>query len=375
MRKIVFYQNIIAPYRIALFNDMELISKTYPDFDFEVLIMRKTRKGRYWNVDENAFSFKYSIGKGIYFSILNKYDFHFNPFQLYYLISEKKEIVLGGSWNNLNVLLLVIGKRIGIVKNKLHIWSEANYLAERTNNFFSKKLRKWVYNSIDGKFLVPGNMSVITFERYNINIKQKMIYFPNLIDSKAFSISEEEISQREYNKKPVIIITARLIEYRKGILNYLKALGKERLNIVKINILGEGKDRALLQDFIKKNELEKDILLHGNLEQKDVINMYKMANIFVLPSFIDPSPLTLVEALHMRLPIIASKRCGNHFEAVVNKKNGILIDPYSKESIIESFEFMLNNKENWRKMGEISYSIAKKKFNSSSVLENAITNF
>ncbi len=129
----------------------------------------------------------------------------------------------------------------------------------------------------------------------------------------------------------------------------------------------------MIQKFIDTNKLNNHIFLLGHINSQELANMYKVSNALILPSFSDPSPLTVIEALYMKLPIILSNRCGNHFEAVIENLNGYLFDPEISESIQKSFVSFLNNRVLWEKMGSESFDIYLKNFNRKDVVKNFVS--
>jgi len=375
-KRIIFLQNIIAPYRISLFNNLENIVRELSlseKFCFTVYIMRITEAGRNWTVNEKDFHFNYYIDNGFYVYKWG-YHLHFNIDIIKKILKQKnQEVILGGSWNNLNVLFIILLKRLRILKNKLHIWSEANYLSlgSQKGGYIKTKLRSFVFNTIDGSFLLPGRMSLLTFERWGI-VPSNVIYFPNLIDQSSFIIGEDEILRRDKNHYPVLLFVARLEEKYKGILNFFNAVGIERLMRIELRIAGEGSDKGKIIDFIRSNKLGNNIKLLGNLTTKEVIEEYKRANIFLLPSFSDQSPLTIIEAITMQLPLLISECCGNHYEALMDGENGYIFNPYDKESIIRAFDNIMHRRTDWYNMGGKSKQLAMKNFSNQSVLENFI---
>jgi glycosyltransferase involved in cell wall biosynthesis len=344
-KQIIFLQNIIAPYRVSLFNDLEeTIQKLElnDQFTFFVYIMRITETNRNWSIDRKGFKFNYYIDNGLY-SYKGGYHWHFNIKIIKKILQQKDhEIILGGSWNNLNVVLIILLKRLRILKNRLHIWSEANYLSlgSKKNGWIKKMLRSYVFNSIDGSFLLPGKMPLLTFKKWDI-FPNRVIYFPNLIDGSLYTITQPELLKRQENASPVFLIVGRLHEVFKGILNFLQALGIDRLRKIEIKIAGDGPDKHLIVDFIEKNQLMKNVLLLGNLNANELINEYKQSNVFVLPSFSDQSPLTVVEAATMRLPLLISENCGNHYELLENEVNGYILNQYDRDTITEVFDKMI----------------------------------
>ena len=150
MKTYIFIQNIIAPYRVSFFND--LFTK---GFNFKVFYMRESEIGRSWRIDLKKLNYPHFIDtKGFYF-FLKKigFHFHFNPFLICRLLKEKEsELILGGSWNDINVITLCVLKRLGITKKRFHIWSEANMntLGARKDSLIKRTIRNFVFNTIDG---------------------------------------------------------------------------------------------------------------------------------------------------------------------------------------------------------------------------------
>lgn len=369
-KKIIFLTNIVAPYRVFLFNQLEdaRIKNTF--FDFEVYFMRISESDRNWDVKLEDLKFKNIIGKGFYLRI-KYFHIHFNPVLILKLIRSKQEIVLGSSWNDLNVLFIALLKSLGLINNKLSVWSEANYLTmnSQKENWFRDRLKKWFFLQIDGNFIVPGRMSILSFEKWGIPIKN-VITLPNLVSSELF----EKVGayQNNIEAKPIFFMVARLEEGIKGIKNFLEAIGNENVKKIVLRIAGTGSSIEDYMKYIEINELEKNVFFLGNLSQEEISFEYKKANIFVLPSFSDPSPLTIVEAIFSGLPVLVSERCGNHFEAVVNEENGFIFDPYNSIDVKNKFEKLLSVRNDWGKFSEKSIEIASRNFHTAIILNNFI---
>jgi glycosyltransferase involved in cell wall biosynthesis len=377
MKRIIFLQNIPAPYRIDMFNKLETIIKEQKNnrLFFSVYFMSLTEQGRFWNIDEKNIEFDCYIDNGFYKKIGRIYHFHFNPVLLYKIITSDNsiEIVLGGSWNDFNVLILCFLKKLKLIRNKLHIWSEANYMTigAFNDNIFKKMLRKFVFYSIDGEIFIPGQIARTTFDRWEI-FNKEFSFLPNLINSSYYCISEEEEKVRYLNNTPVLLIVASLNEDIKGILNFMKSIGVERLKSIILKIAGEGPDRIAVTNYIKQNDLDSYVILLGHLIKDEILEEYKKANIFVLPSFSDSNPLSVIEALHMKLPLLISERCGNAIEGLIEKNNGFAFDPYNPESIVSAFDNIMICKTEWQQMGKNSYKNALNLFNPDKELTNLI---
>ena len=368
INKYIFFTNIPAPYRISFYNELYKYG-----FNFEVYYMRDTEADRSWKIDQAAIKHPFYIDHGFY-KMIGRFHIHFNPRLLIKLFRAREaEIILGGSWNDINVLILVILKRLGLIKHQLHFWSEANYLTfgAVNDNLFKKVLRKFVYNSSNGAQLSSGKMTEITFEKWGIRGKT-FLQLPNAIEEENFQISEKEIAARYNNNTATLLMPVRLLERDKGIINFFKAIGDENIRKGLFLIAGDGPDKEAIQAFIRSHAVEENIKLLGFCQSPEMVSLYKKANILVLPSYSDPSPLTLIEALSMKLPVLVSERCGNHFEAVVNEDNGYLFNPSEPDSIKQAFDSLMRRTGEWKNMGEISGKLYHEKFRKQIVIENFI---
>jgi glycosyltransferase involved in cell wall biosynthesis len=374
---ILFVKNIIPPYRIFLFNKLQEIASSR-NVSFEVFVMRSTEHGRYWEMDENRLDFHYTIDKwGLYMFIKKIYHLHFNP-SLFVKIHRHNysHIVLGSSWNDINVILISLLKRFGIINSKLSFWSEANYqsLGGSKDNYFKDVIRRFILNSCDSFFVVPGEIARDTiFNKWKIDLK-RVIILPNIIDQTNFMIADQQVNVKKVRTTKIIIIVGRLIEIYKGILNFISSI--EYNNDFIIKIIGDGPDRNKLEKFVSVRKLKKKVFILGNLNEEKLIKEYSSADIFALPSFSDQNPLSLVEACFMKLPVLVSNRCGNHHELVKSGENGFLIDPYDKKNIAFYFNTIINKDKNeLKKMGDKSFKLAAMQFDYEMVLERFVDKY
>lgn len=368
-QKYFFIQNIIAPYRTSLFNGLAKFN-----FPFLVGYMGKTEGDRNWIVNLSDLKFQYKIYSGWY-RLVKGYHIHLNLSMIYDLVTRKDvtDIILSVSWNDLNILILVFLKKIGLLKKRIHFWTEANYLTigALSPNRFKSMLRTFSYSAVDGAFIIPGEMAKRTLDFWKVRYK-KLIYLPNLIDEELFSLPANYMKLRDIEELPVFILPVRLIEKIKGVINFFDAIGRENICKGIFLIAGDGIDYDCYKEYIRLNNLDGHIYLLGFCDKYRMKELYEKANVMILPSFSDPSPLSLIEAIKMKLPILVSERCGNHFETVINGYNGYIFNPNKPDTIKNVFEKMLDRHKEWNEWGENSFCLYKKNFEMSLCLERFV---
>lgn len=367
----ILIQNIITPYRSRLFNVL-----TKNGLDFKVYYMSKTEADRNWKIENISMAHNYWLDKyGLYFYIKQIFHIHINPVLVLMTLfnNRAKNIILGASYIDLNILVLVLLKKLRITSKRFFFWAEANYLTNgaRSDSKIKYRFRRWVFSCVDGGLIVPGKMSEITFQKWGITEKP-FIYLPNTISDDSLVYNPKS---RTHVDKPIFFMPIRLIENVKGALNFFNAIGLDNIRKCEFLIAGDGTDKALYEKYISDNSLESNIKLLGFCNEDRMQELYNMANVFILPSFSDPSPLSMVEALKMHLPILCSTHCGNHFEVVSEGENGYCFNPLDVQDIKDKFEKILCSRERWGQMGEISYCNYLKAFDTNNVADNFIEHF
>ena len=100
--------------------------------------------------------------------------------------------------------------------------------------------------------------------------------------------------------------------------------------------MGEGEDFYKLKDFIKKNNLEKNVYLKGYKE-----NVYEYlfnSKAFILSSLWEDPGFVLIEAGYSNTTLISSD-CENGPKEILDKnKNGFLFKSNNHSSFLEVFE-------------------------------------
>jgi glycosyltransferase involved in cell wall biosynthesis len=91
-------------------------------------------------------------------------------------------------------------------------------------------------------------------------------------------------------------------------------------------------------------ELRDRVMFHGSVGHDVVAGHYRDATIFVIPSFSDAFPLTVVEAMGAGLPVVGSA-VGGIPEAVIDGETGLLVEPDDADALAEALRRVLVDRE------------------------------
>lgn len=111
-----------------------------------------------------------------------------------------------------------------------------------------------------------------------------------------------------------------------------------------IELVGGGNPRVVkkFKEEVRTRELEKYIIFEGIRE--DVPSRLTKADLFVLPSRIEGSPTTILEALVLGVPVIASN-VGGIPDIIRNGKNGLLVSPEKKEELSQAIMRLIDDRD------------------------------
>lgn len=107
---------------------------------------------------------------------------------------------------------------------------------------------------------------------------------------------------------------------------------------VKLIIAGDGSDRMNITKKIAEKNVHEDVMLLG--ERNDLQDIYKIMDIFVLPSLNEGISNTILEAMASGLPVVAT-RVGGNPELVDHGETGLLVSHGSIDTIHNALNYYL----------------------------------
>jgi glycosyltransferase involved in cell wall biosynthesis len=151
---------------------------------------------------------------------------------------------------------------------------------------------------------------------------------------------------------PVLGIVAHILPH-KGYDDLIHALGliAQQVPRVKCLVVGEAPHRRYLAHLLRLAEqlaVRERLLLVG--PQDDARSFYDAMDLFVLPSHTEGLPLTVLEAMAARKPVVATD-VGGIPEAVLHGQTGLVVPPRNPPQLAHAVMQILTNSVTARTMG------------------------
>ena len=138
---------------------------------------------------------------------------------------------------------------------------------------------------------------------------------------------------------------------------------------VRFVILGAGELEGQLRKQIAKLKVDRHVLLAGF--RPDVLSLQKSFDLFVLSSITEGLGTTLLDAMALGRPIIATKT-GGIPEVIIDGKTGLLVPPRDAQSLASAIVALLRDPERRARLGTEANRRAKEKFSSEQMVKQTL---
>lgn len=365
---VVLLTNIMTPYR-NFFYDQLYVEMKEKGINFHIVLMADTEPNRNWKYDE--YKTDYSILLPHKTITVGGVFIHLNiGIKKLYKELRPDIVICAGSymypalWRTLQ-----LEKSMGY---KTYYWSESHLSEVRNYGSMKLKIREYIRRKVIGAFdgfWYAGKFSKEFIDCY-AKKNAKYVFVPNLINTSKFGAQEYSQKcigniKKDYGvdtDKLVMMTPARLSSV-KGLMEFLRLYRRvKNKDKVTYLIAGDGELKEEIELFCKNNNL--DVRLLGYKSESEMLDLYAITDIFVLPSLSDPNPLTCIEACWSKLPLLVSRHVGNYPEIIQPGKNGYVFGYENAAESISIIEELIEKDEHWRKAaGSISAHIANELYN------------
>lgn len=189
---------------------------------------------------------------------------------------------------------------------------------------------------------------------FGARLRRKIKIIPGGVDLKQLHPKRSFFSEidRKYKlkNKKVVLFAGRLIK-SKGLQYLIKAAPLIHGTIL---IIGEGPDRKIIEEEIKKRKIT-NVIFAGYIGDKGYMHaFYERAQIYVSPTTWEGFGLTILEAMAAHTVVIATNK-GGIVSIIKDKVNGFLISPRNSKEIAATVNMLLDDDQLRSKVAAVAY--------------------
>ena len=352
-RRVLILSEIIAPYRIPVFNALAREEHV----DLHVVFLSETDAGlRQWRVYKNEIRFSYEVlpstrlhaGKSSL--LLNwKLRSHLEKFA--------PDVIICGGYN-----YIASWEALWWAKNhraEMILWSESNRHDARSGRGWLESLKSYFLSRCD-RFIVPGRASREYLQSFGV-AEHDISTAPNAVDNTWFELQAEAVREQPAAFRAELALPNRFLLFvgrlvpEKGAFDLLDAYAKLEDDIrseIGLVFAGDGPSRRELERRAKSIRFG-DIRFPGFLHREKLAGLYALAEVFILPTHSDPWGLVVNEAMACELPVIVSSVAGCSGDLVEDGRNGLIVPPRDSGKLRDAMDFLVRS-DLRQQMGERS---------------------
>lgn len=230
--------------------------------------------------------------------------------------------------------------------------------------------------------LTQSREDLVTAEKTKLCDGTKLRYLGNGVDTNRFSRVHidrdyQEQLRQELNLPnqayPIIGMTGR-VTAEKGYLELIEAIAKLKFQFANLHLLVIGGQlsserdafQSQLNDIIQQYNLSSSVTFAGF--RSDIPEILSLIDVFTLPSYREGLPRSILEAMAMELPVVATDIRGCR-EAVVHEQTGLIVPPRNSEKLAEALAKLLENIDLRKSFGNAGRQRVETEYDESLVFE------
>jgi glycosyltransferase involved in cell wall biosynthesis len=284
-----------------------------------------------------------------------------NIIEAYTLLKKHKFDLIHSHGYRADVIGVLLSKAMGLplistchgfISNDHHLT-----IYNRLDRFMLRFARKIiaVSNGIRNQLIRSGieGTRVLTIQNaVNVSFSSETITINRQARRQACNLAEKDF---------VVGYVGRLSE-EKGVGYLLEAISmlKESEVPVKLLVIGDGPQKKTLEDFVKGKSIEHVVFFAGF--QNEIETWLPAMDVFVLPSLTEGTPMSLLEAMALGIPVVASS-VGGVPQVVDSEENGILVSPGKPQDIEQAIQRLFKNEDLRKRFSEEAQKKIKEKYN------------
>ena len=239
-----------------------------------------------------------------------------------------------------------------LIKNQL-VASFYRQMERKLAPFLAKKCHYQIHTDYDFANTVKSWCDTET--------EQKIGTIMNGVDTNLFN-PNAQLDLRLKEEGPIIMTTRRLV-VKNGVIYLAKAFKKviKEFPKVKLVIIGDGPEKKRIKKEINDLQITENVNFIGMVPNKEIPSYLASANVVVVPSIVEASSISVLEAMAMKKPVVASDIPGIR-EITSDGSNCVLVPAKKTDSIAEAILSLLNSEQKAEKIASLGYEEVKQNY-------------
>jgi glycosyltransferase involved in cell wall biosynthesis len=239
-------------------------------------------------------------------------------------------------------VFILLGQILGM-KTLAHLHGGMFDIYYRNSRPSQQKFIGWVFHRADVIVALSERWRRFLLDEIGADLCVEVVNNP--VDH-MFARALDQVSDNDSSKEEIILFLGSLGK-RKGVFDILKAVPLVRGTHPHARFFFAGREETRgeeqrINQVYQENQLAESVQFLGQITGLSKLELFQRAMIFLLPSYGENMPFSLLEAMAVGLPVITTP-VGAIPEVVKDGNNGFIIQPGDYKALAERISQLLND--------------------------------
>jgi len=228
-------------------------------------------------------------------------------------------------------------------------------------SFFDRKIHLWKFkkaaNSADKIIAISEQTKLDIIQFLKVPETKIEVIYQGCHRAFKEQQSDEFIQKtiEKFNLPERFVLNVGTIEERKNLLSIVKAIKDTEIPLVEVG--KKAKYFKKIENFIQKNKMEKQVHFLEGVSMDELAVIYKLADIFIYPSFFEGFGIPVIEALFSKIAVITSN---TSCLPEAGGPDSVYVDPENYLDIQSKIKFLWDNEAERKRRADKSFEFVQK---------------
>lgn len=177
-------------------------------------------------------------------------------------------------------------------------------------------------------------------------------FISNGVDTDRFTPGASSLRDAwEIRDNEVVVLLARRLVEKNGVVVFAEALTRMTDQPIRPVFAGDGAERARIENLLQTSGILERAIFLGNVPNEQMPDIYRAADISVLPSFMEATSITGLESMACGLPLVGT-RVGGIPYLIDDGISGLLVAPGDPQALAKAMTLLVNDADKRTSMGK-----------------------
>ena len=188
------------------------------------------------------------------------------------------------------------------------------------------------------------------------------VMIPNGVDPERFSPGPSPIRARlGIGVDETVILLARRLVEKNGVVWFARALALLRDKPFRVVVAGEGAERPQMEAILSESGMLARTIFLGSVANTDMPDLYRAADLSVLPSLAEATSIAGLEAMATGLPLVGTN-VGGIPTILEDRRTGLIVPPRDPHAMADALGTLIADAETRRRLGEAARQKVEREF-------------